>query len=85
MNATSTGTSPGSNAGILMGTVHISGRPSSIKGLLITANDVSQWTKQSVFVACEVPPAASAILLLLNLPKLISKWKTCELFSIWLA
>ena len=77
MNATSTGKSPGSNAGILRGIVHVSGRSSSSKGCLITANAVSQWRKHSVFSRREVchTPVASAILLLLNLPKRISKWK----------
>lgn len=54
MNATSTGTSTGSNAGILIGTVHVSGRSSSSKGLLITANAVSQCRKHSFFPRREV-------------------------------
>ncbi len=54
MNATSTGASPGSNAGILRGTVHVSGRSSSSKGLLITANAVSQWRKHSFLSRSEV-------------------------------
>ncbi len=75
MNATSTGTSPVSDAGTLICAVHTSGKSSSICAILITATDVSRKRQDCVFPRCELSPGASAIVLLRKLFARVSKRK----------